>query len=422
MEKERIIYLLDLYAADNIGTEELRELALYVQQDAEGALITAILAEQIDREPAAAALDLTAWEPLLNEVLTLGKTAEQPAEPTLAHALRKIVPIPLIWRRSAAAAAIFIGLCIGVYFLYFHHPSPGTTDTAKQGAGQRFKNDILPPAGSKTILTLAGGQQIILDSVRNGQLASQGNTKIVKLDSGQLAYTAPPGTSPATAQPGAVPVTYNTLSTSRGGQYQLNLPDGTKVWLNTASSITYPTAFTGSNRQVTITGEAYFEVAQNPSKPFHVKAGTMDVTVLGTSFNINAYTDEPIIKTTLLEGRVKVSHPAASGVSGLPPLTPGQQAQYAKNGSLKIVSDADLDEVMAWKNGRFQFSGAGITAIMRQAERWYDMNVVYKGTSNDRFSGEIPRNANLSQLLNVLAATNKIKFEINGNTVTIIAR
>lgn len=305
-------------------------------------------------------------------------------------------------RRSGwwAAAAIILLLGAGAYF-WTSRPAGRLAGTTKP-----VQKDI-PPGGNKAVLTLAGGQTIVLDSAANGMLATQGASQVIKQDNGQLAYTSD-------KQAHSAALLYNTLSTPRGGQYRLTLPDGTGVWLNAASSITYPTAFTAQERKVTVTGEAYFEVAQDKSKPFHVQVNNMEVTVLGTYFNINAYTNEADIKTTLLEGSVRISR---GGDTKL--LRPGQQAQAGNAAAIRVVDDVNTSQVVAWKNGLFDFKDADLKAVMRQLERWYDIQVEYKGVvSGYAFRGKLQRSLNLAQVLHILDEM-EVKYTLQGRVLTV---
>jgi ferric-dicitrate binding protein FerR (iron transport regulator) len=303
------------------------------------------------------------------------------------------------------AAAILLLIATGAYFLYNSHQKQSSIATAP--AAPRYD---LAPGGNKAVLTLASGQKIILDSTRNGTLAKQGNANIVKTDSGKLVYTISPE-KPAE-------IVYNTLTTPRGGQYQLLLPDGTRVWLNAASSITYPTAFAGHERKVEITGEAYFEVAHNPDKPFHVKVNDMEIEVLGTHFNINAYTDETTVKTTLLEGSVKILSTVNRQLSTV--LKPGQQAQLTKNGEINVADNADTEQAVAWKNGLFKFKQTNIREIMRQVSRWYDVEVEFSGNVNDlNFGGVVSKQAYVSELLKLLETTGTVHFTVADNKIIV---
>ncbi len=270
-----------------------------------------------------------------------------------------------------------------------------------------FKNDVAP-GGNKAILTLADGSVIVLDSAQNGTLTNQGNTKVIKLDNGQLAYNS--------AGIKSTEVLFNTISTPRGGQYQVILPDGSKVWLNAASSLRFPAAFVDKERRVDVTGEAYFEIAKNAAMPFVVSVGGAEVQVLGTHFNIMAYDDEATMKTTLLEGSIKFVKGNTSHL-----LKPGQQSQLTPTGSVNVASGVDMAHVMAWKNGLFHFEDADIQTFMRQLSRWYDVEVVYQNkNNNDQFVLEMPRSSKLSDVLKVLELTGDIRFGIDGKKIIIL--
>jgi len=335
----------------------------------------------------------TSREELRKRILEniLSRTTHDPERERLVRRMR-----PLKW----VAAASVILLVAGVLFL-------GHRSTPSKTAGNTLSADI-PPGSNKAVLTLANGSTILLDSAHTGTLAQQGNAAVVKTDSGKLAYRVVAGNKPTA-------IAYNELATPRGGQYQLVLPDGTKVWLNAASSIRYPTAFTGSERKVEVTGEAYFEVHKNASQPFKVSfPGKEVIEVLGTSFNVNAYKDEAAMKTTLLDGSIRVVEDPLVGVNTNKGkisvvLKPGQQAQLVvgantNNGDgLKMVRDVDVKQVVAWKNGQFQLGATDFSALMRQISRWYDVDIVYEGqVPEKKFGGSINRNVNLSRLREVL--------------------
>jgi ferric-dicitrate binding protein FerR (iron transport regulator) len=313
------------------------------------------------------------------------------------------------YRYLAAAVTVAAVLTTVGYFWFQGKSKPATTDPV----AQTTSNDVLP-GGNKAVLKLSNGKTIVLDNAQNGILAQQGAVQIEKQE-GALSYSF---TASATT------VAYNTLATPAGGQFQIKLPDGSRVWLNAASSITYPTAFIGDERRVTITGEGYFEVAKDASKPFKVtiasRSGTQkpaEVEVLGTHFNINAYDDEAAVKTTLLEGKVKFVNSQENNRSVI--LKPGQQAQVNETGQLQVKSNADMEEVVAWKNGEFLFQSADIGTLMRQVARWYDIEVHYpNGKPKDKFSGKIGRNVNLSQLLEILKYS-EVRFELKGRTLTV---
>jgi transmembrane sensor len=322
------------------------------------------------------------------------------------------------WNRLTAAAAILILLAGAGYFFWESSRSeqPAVVQQTRQ---QRFKNDVLP-GRQGAILTLSGGQTIILESAANGTLASEGGSQVIKKGN-ELVYDVHKAGSK---------VLWNTMTTPPGRQYQLTLADGTQVWLNAGSSITYPTVFTGSERTVHITGEAYFEVAplrlrSGQKMPFVVHKGAVTVQVLGTHFNINTYDDESALKVTLLEGKVKVVNGQLSmGNEQSAILKPGEQAvlapdSYRDHSPLTIHHSPDLNEVMAWKNGYFLFSGTDIRPLMRQLSRWYDVDVQYNKEVNELFYAEIPRNTNLSDVLKALELTGKVHFAIDGKKIIV---
>jgi len=273
--------------------------------------------------------------------------------------------------------------------------------------------DLLP-GGNKAILKLADGSEIALDDSKKGQIARQQNVLIAKTENGQVVYRADDAANRSLA---SNIIQYNAIITPRGGQYELVLPDGTKVWLNAASSLRYPTTFSGADRRVELTGEAYFEVAKNAAKPFFVKTSTQTVEVLGTHFNINSYADEKEAKTTLLEGSVKVS--CNTGKSFVK-IAPGQQAVNSLN-EINIVRNADVDEAIAWKNGKFLFRNTDLQTIMRQLSRWYDVDVEYQGQVPERhYRGRISRNVPVSQVFEILK-TSGLNFTINGRKIIVKA-
>lgn len=298
----------------------------------------------------------------------------------------------------SAAAIVLILSSIGFYG-FLHHGKPG-----KQliSAVKPLTNDI-EPGSNKATLTLAGGQVIVLNDISTGVVATQNQAAISKTAEGEIVYQS-------TETNSLIPV-YNTINTPRGGEFKVVLPDGTKVWLNASSSLKFPTAFTGQERNVELTGEAYFEVAKNKSMPFHVLSNDTEIEVLGTHFNVMAYPDEAELKATLLEGSVKVTSKNQSEI-----LVPGQQARIKD----KITVIPAPEDAIAWKKGFVSFEDTGIEAIMRKVSRWYDVDVVYQGRITPRlFTGTIRKNLKLSELLKVLEA-NDIQFKTNGRVITVI--
>lgn len=292
----------------------------------------------------------------------------------------------LLWRPWLRyAAAILTIVAIGVYLWAGRHTKEEPL----------VKNNPVPqkdiaPGKEGAVLTLADGRQVLLDSAANGVIATQAGAQVV-LKNGQLAY--------ATPAEGTVETVYNTMSTPKGRQFHIVLPDGSGVWLNAATTIRYPAVFNGTERMVELTGEAYFEVARNPAMPFKIKAGkATQVEVLGTSFNINAYDNEDAVKTTLLEGAVMVAAQAQRKM-----LMPGDQAQVDAAGTLRLYNQADIRQVMAWKNGYFDFNNADLRVMMRQLERWYDIRVQYEDQIPDVvFKGKMDSNVPLSAVLQFL--------------------
>ncbi|WP_114940611.1 FecR family protein [Mucilaginibacter endophyticus] len=310
----------------------------------------------------------------------------------------------LRWIGYAAAVLLLAALAIP---LNKRRPAEQPQNLANQ-------HKDIPPGTNKAVLTLADGSTIVLDSAKHGQIASQQNVLIREDENGKVVYEAAHETQEPAAPAPAETIAMNMLATPRGGQYQVVLPDGTKVWLNAASSLKYPTAFTGNERRVELTGEAYFEVSKDPSKPFNVKTASQTVTVLGTHFNINSYTDEGATKTTLLEGSVRVTSNTGQSVK----IKPGEQAVNTLS-NININENANIDEAVAWKNGKFVFSNTDLQTIMRQLSRWYDVDVEYQGkTAQKHYMGRISRNVPVSQIFEILK-TSGLNFTINGRKIIV---
>ncbi|KIC95908.1 FecR family protein [Flavihumibacter solisilvae] len=319
--------------------------------------------------------------------------AQQDSAPA---SIRQFRPI-----RWAAAAAIIFALGTGSYFLLHKTKSP-TIETAPAVAAV---TDIKAPESNRATITLANGQQVYLDESGDGELATQGNVKILRSANGDISYQASRHSNE---------IHYNTLNNPRGSKVaSITLADGTRVWLNSGSTLTFPAAFTGRERKVSVTGEAYFEVAKDKYKPFFVTKDAVTIQVLGTHFNVNAYDDESTNSITLLEGKVKVSHGAKDLL-----LEPGQQAQVSANSS-KVINDADLNEVMAWKDGLFIFKGEDIQTIMRQLARWYNVDVEFEKEVKEKFYVKMDRNTNVSNVFKILETTGGVHFKINGNKIMV---
>jgi ferric-dicitrate binding protein FerR (iron transport regulator) len=302
----------------------------------------------------------------------------------------------------AAAASAIAAICFIALYSPVQKNVPLTTGTVNN---EIKKPTDISPGGNKAILILGDGSSLVLDAVSNGTIATEKNIQIRKLKDGQIDYSLS-GKQDA--------VTYNTLSTPRGGQYSITLSDGTKVWLNSSSSLRFPTAFTTSQRKVELTGEGYFEVAKNPARPFKVQVNEMEVQVLGTHFNIMAYQDEAMTKTTLLEGSVRINKNNTSTL-----LKPGQQIKIKQGENAGKVEEANIEEAIAWKNGMFYFNGATIEVIMRQLERWYDIDVVYEGAVSEHFNGVISKNVGIAKVFEMLELTGAVHFRIQGKKILV---
>ncbi|WGQ10487.1 FecR family protein [Pedobacter gandavensis] len=310
-------------------------------------------------------------------------------------------PISLWLRISATAAAIFIIAGIGLVFQ--------KTKQQHQQSVNVFLNDI--PAGKQSAtLTLDNGQKIVLSGAGNGQVSAESGIVISKSADGQLQYRV-------SAQDVHASSKIHTLSTGNGETYRLQLPDHTEIWLNSASSIKFPASFEGlKDRKVELKGEAYFEIAKNKKHPFIVKTEQQEIQVLGTHFNVNSDPDQGNTRTTLLEGSLRITNNAKKEQL----IKPGEQS-LVNGGADILVSPADLKSTMAWKNGYFRFNGARIDEVMLKISRWYDLEVTYQGPiSKERFSGNISRNKNISEVLNMLSYSKAVKFKVEGRRLTVM--
>jgi ferric-dicitrate binding protein FerR (iron transport regulator) len=377
MLNEEVSTLIDKYLDETIQLEEQQRLRLLLEDP----------------------VHLRALHDRMNQELFSGTYAMEPGERSAAAISAYFKPvlavprrIPFLRKWGWAAAAVLL-LFLGTYgWLQYDH-------SKKAGVAQTGHTIDVAPGKEGAVLTLADGSQVVLDSLGGGVIASQNGTQVL-IKNGQLFY------DPAGSAAGQL--LYNTMSTPRGRQFSLVLPDGSKVWLNAASRLRFPVHFEGGERRVELTGEAYFEVAANKKMPFKVAVNGAEVQVLGTSFNINAYTNERTMEASLLEGSIQVLPPGHTG-SVLPVLlTPGQQAKLVVPGQGAIgpavtVVTADLEKVMAWKNGLFNFDNAGVEEVMRELERWYDIDVVYeKGIPDMHFLGAIGKDLTLAEALALL--------------------
>lgn len=332
------------------------------------------------------------------------------------------------FRRWMVAASVIAVLVVAGKYFWNARQSPGTSRPVARIATP--VNDV-SPGGNKARLLLGDGTVIDLARAQNGTIREEAGARIDKRDS-LLTYAASRGDAASkgdkvgagsgadagsrgdAASGGTRIAEMNTIQTPRGGEYQVVLADGTKVWLNSSSSLSYPTTFTGRDRQVQLKGEAYFEVAEDKNKPFKVSVGDMQVDVLGTHFDVMAYEDESAIKTTLLAGAVRVTKGSASRV-----LEVGQEASMDRNSASLKVNDVDVEDAVAWKNGFFQFDGASIETVMRQLTRWYDVDVEYEGKTDKHFRGTISRSENVSAVFKMLELTGAVHFTVEGKKIIV---
>ena len=396
---ERIKPLLRKLIEGRLSAQENRELNEWADADAEN---QALLQRISDPEQLEQDLQL------LEQSNTHIFSRLQAAIPELATGSIKQAPVVHrihFLRRGflkyAAAVLLIAGMAGWVWF-----SSRSSHKLGEQEAVATNQQEVLP-GGNKAMLTLADGTTIVLDNAGNGTIAQQGNTAIEKLSNGQIRYHHNGNASSASMT--------NTMRTPTGGQYQLTLPDGTGVWLNAASSISYPVAFSENERKVSITGEVYFETAKDPSKPFLVDINNRStITVLGTAFNVNAYTNERVLATTLLSGSVQVGAGQQMII-----LKPGQQSLQSIDNHIHINPAADLERAIAWKNGKFDFNGLDLPAIMRQLERWYDIKVEFAGpVSKEIFRGRLTRDLKLTEVLDILGNMD-VQYKLEGRKLIL---
>ena len=407
MEPENLIkkYLLlaEKWMNGTITPEEEREFAQWYNEDQNKEIVVPgsfVSGEEEHRQR------------ILQQIHSLRATAELAVTPETFPDPRRMRV-----RTQLATASVLLVLASAaiIWIFYGHSPVRGSIAARLTSDSQTVR-----PLGNRATLTLGNGSVVDLNALKEGPVIGEGGVRIDKQQA-QLVYK-PLGAVEDKTSGGVVTgdasaiseMVYNTLRTPRGGMYSLVLSDGTRVWLNASSSLRYPTTFTGRVRQVSLSGEAYFEVAQNPSQPFQVTVNGMEVNVLGTHFNIMAYDDESTVTTTLLEGAVKVDYMLKSAT-----LAPGQQTLLMRGGRDMRVRNVDVEEAVAWKNGILQFRSEDIRSVMRKVARWYDVDVRYEGEISDHFSGAIYRNAEVSGLLRNMELTHTVHFRIEGRTITV---
>jgi transmembrane sensor len=396
MDQQKTYHLVRKFIEDQLSPLEQQEFYSLLQDEEHSAEMIAAMEALTGEVDRADVMDET--------LLPLLQRATQTDKPLPLQVVSPvhIRPLHFLRRWGWAAASILVLFSTGIYFWWQH-----SRDHIPVKDAGYLATDI-PPGTNKAILKLADGSTVTLDSAGN-QTIRQGATTI-KQSGGQLVYDV---------QDGNTAVSYNNLITPRGGNFKLQLPDGSMVWLNAASSLRYPTAFKGKERRVELTGEAYFEVVKNAEMPFRVSVkDRVEIEVLGTSFNINAYTEENNLSATLLEGGVRVLplHTNEKAVI----LNPGQQAQIRPSEETKVVSNVDVEKIMAWKNGLFNFENASLQEVMHQLARWYNIEVVYeKGIPEMNFGGEVSKNVSLAGLLNGLEKAG-VHFRIEADRRLVI--
>ncbi|WP_127131954.1 FecR domain-containing protein [Pseudoflavitalea rhizosphaerae] len=411
MTNDRIEELLAKFLDGDISADEKAELEQWLASDQRHNIFQFVHKEEWVKKGIAELdkIDVdSGYEKFVNKYQSQDQDTGPFDTPAPAQSRRR-------WLRIAVAAAAVFIVSLGSWYYFFRNVPPLQ---AKDDPANRYLNDIAP-GGNVATLQLADGRTIRLDQSANGLLADEGEATIQKTAEDKLEYS-----TSKVANKGAD--LFNTISTPSGGQYRVVLPDGSKVWLNAASSIRFPLSFTGSERRVTVSGEAFFDVVQvkkgQTKIPFIVNiqqaAGTTgEVQVLGTRFNVNAYNDEATVRTTLLHGKVRIVPASQPGQAKL--IQPGQQADYNNKGDVAI-NTPDTSSTVAWREGKFIFQNEPIQGIMRQLSRWYDVKIVFKDNIDARFVATFPRNIQLSEMLKILEKTNIVRFAIDGKTVTVM--
>jgi ferric-dicitrate binding protein FerR (iron transport regulator) len=399
MQTDRFKILLERYLDGSLSPDEWDALSRQLSHRIHGSQLHRVIDQVLEDRRFAGMADQRRAHALFSDILSAASKEQ---------GNNKQLPRMIPYRAPVAAAAALILLLAGGWLFYRHNEG----GKAARLAVETTRPGV--PGGHKAVLILSGGAAVVLDSAGNGKIASQGNTRVLKYN-GLLSYRL------QGAEAAPPKVLYNTVVTPRGGAYEVLLADSSKVWLNAASSLHFPTSFPGKSREVTLTGEAYFEITHHASQPFIVHISSAEgapkgeVQVLGTHFNINAYDDESAIRTTLLGGKIRVT-----GGGGSIALSPGEEADLDKNGVLNLREKVDTQEAVAWKNGLFLFRNTDIRVVMRQVARWYDIEVNYAGNTEARLSGMISRNTQLTQVLRMLELTREVHFKTAGKIVTVM--
>lgn len=402
IEDSRLAYLLQRYIDKASTQEEEEELLALIHKATYDQQLKGLMDKVWSHLPGSYHLSDNQSNRILSEI--------QQQFPLITS--RKGIIKKRIIRWSAAAAVLIVLIAAGwvVYKNNLHEKLNNSPSILAQ------KPQDISPGGNKAVLILGNGSQLVLDSSGQGVLARIGNTRVIKTGVGKLVFQQKIGGGQNNFSPERLPSDDNLLITPRGGEYMIILPDGTKAWLNAASSLRFPTAFTGSERKVELKGEAYFEVAKNKDKPFIVKSGDVEVQVLGTHFDVDAYSDNQNDKVTLLSGAVRI---VQTNDNHARLLQPGEAAQVNRQGEIQLIKHADIAEAIAWKNGLFLFHNTDIHEVLKQISRWYDVQIDYAENINAQLNGMISRSTTLSQVLNMLEYTSKVKFTIEGRKVTV---
>ncbi|MDT3401440.1 FecR family protein [Mucilaginibacter terrae] len=389
LNNERFNYLLNRYINKECSADEFAEFFTYIENPAYDELMQERMKESLKTLTPGADVHQVDWDSIYSNIINHDNGSSR---------IRRMFS-----RKLAAAAAVVILCTAGLSWWLVNRGQP------VQHVAKVTKVKDVQPGTDKAVLQLADGRRIVLNNTGNGVLAKQGSTSVKQQNGGVLAYDA------GNQEEGANPSLTNTLSVPAGGKYMIILPDESKVWLNSNSSLTYAAAFTGAKREVVLKGEAYFEIAKDARHPFIVKSGRSTVQVLGTHFNISAYPDESLSEVTLCEGSVRLSVGNQFAL-----LKPGDQASFNRHDDMIALKEVDVEEAIDWKNGYFQFDNAGIEKVMNKIKRWYNIDVAFQGAKPDvKFTGMISRNNKLSKILNLLQSTGGVDFEITDNKVIV---
>lgn len=401
MMNQRLPYLLNQYLNKSCSADELAEFYALVNDSENEMEFNDLLEHKMVKTEVEQYMDSDKKKDVLNQIF---RNKDQSGTIFLLKNYKN-------WKKLVSIAALLIMIsAVGIYFVNVKRSFDSSEEMANGGKDKT----VIKPGGNSAVLTLSSGAVIDLEAIENGKVAEEGDVTVTKNQSGQLTYIfnkVVPGKDVKNHL-------FNTLTTPKGGQYQVNLPDGSKVWLNAASSLKFPSTFSGlSQRKVEMSGEAYFEIAKNQKIPFVVVSDKQEVEVLGTHFSINAYADESNTRTVLMEGAVKVRN--LSGKSHVV-LKPGEEA-VLNAGDIHVQS-ADFDKAIDWKSGKFIFKNESLERIMRKVARWYDVEVIYTGSvpKQETFSGTVSRFDDVEKVLRRLELTGEVSFRIDERKIIVL--